>query len=113
MVAIKGKVVKWRVSEDKIKSKNKGRRSKKGKALRKGNKLRRFGINWLFIWWGRLRVIFYIIISIYHSLHSRIMHETANNTNLSMNPPAGIVAAGDAYSERPIIEEPHLLRPFD
>jgi len=30
-----------------------------------------------------------------------------------MNPPAGIVAAGDAYSERPIIEEPHLLRPFD
>lgn len=30
-----------------------------------------------------------------------------------MNPAAGIVAAGDAYSERPIIEEPHLLRPFD
>lgn len=30
-----------------------------------------------------------------------------------MNPPAGIVAASDTYSERPIIEEPHLLRPFD
>lgn len=80
MVAIKGKTAEWRFSENKIKGLSKGRRSKKGKTVCKGNKLLRFGINWLFVWWGRLRVIFYIIISIYHSLHSRNMHETANNT---------------------------------